>query len=101
MTDVTKITARTGQEFNIDLQARPQGGYMWEYVQPIQPLNQVVKNIGQSIEPLPGMAGCIQRFEFVSTAVKNDVAMLQFVYKRSWEDKPLQSRTFQITVQPH
>ena len=97
-TDPDKIIhVRVGQEFTISLNTNPTTGYDWEYISVnewIQPLDTTYQadNTG-----LIGSGGTdIFRFK----AHGQGKAVLDFVYKRSWETTSIEQKTFIVEVSP-
>ena len=95
-TDPDKIIrVRVGQEFTISLKANPTTGYDWEYAgvyEWIQPLDKTYQadNIG-----LVGSGGT-DYFRF--KAHGQGTAILDFVYKRSWEATSIEQKGFTVEV---
>jgi predicted secreted protein len=79
--------------FHLDLNARPQGGFMWVLSEYCISSDIVVlqnKNI-----PEPGYNGLLQQFYF--KIINHGTFDITFNYKRSWETHPIKSVTYSVT----
>ena len=89
------MTVSPGVEFTINLDAKPQTGFLWE-LRGKESVPQI-KSIGETCVPKPGYAGCEQQFHFVSGLEPADT-LISFVYKRSWEETPLRTAIYNVIV---
>jgi inhibitor of cysteine peptidase len=97
-TDPDKIVhVKVGQEFTIELKANPTTGYDWECTSVyewIQPLDKTYQSDNT------GLVGSGGEDIFRFKAHGQGKAMLDFVYKRSWETTSLEQKSFTVEVSP-
>jgi predicted secreted protein len=89
----THVSARTGQEFKIELQTYPGSGAMWRYASSEGP--QLISKTTQTLEDNIG-AAAIQVF-----TLRGDNPgsyHLIFELKRSWEPSPRDRKEIQVEV---
>ena len=89
-----KIKSQVGKIIKIALESNPSTGYEWipkfdeEYL-------QLIKKEFQSSSERLGVGG-IENFEY--EPLKSGETTLQMVYKRSWEKKVLDQKTYKIQI---
>jgi inhibitor of cysteine peptidase len=95
-TDPNKIIrVRVGQEFTISLKANPTTGYDWECISVYEWIQPLGKTYQADKTGLVGSGGTdIFRFK----AHGPGKAVLDFVYKRSWETTSIEQRSFTVEV---
>lgn len=89
------IRVKVGQEFTIALKANPTTGYDWEYVgvyEWIQPLNKTYQTDNT------GLMGSGGTDVFIFKTHGQGKAVMDFVYKRSWETTSAEQKSFTVEV---
>ena len=97
-TDPDKIIrVRVGQEFTISLKANPTTGYDWECISVYEWIQPLDKTYQADNTGLVGSGGT-DNFHF--KAHGQGTAILDFVYKRSWEATSIEQNGFTVEVSP-
>ncbi len=91
------IEVKVGQEFIIALESNPTTGYSWQ----AEFDDSVLKLVESKYERTPAEEGMVgvggtQSFEF--QALKEGKAEVTMIYKRSWEESPIESKVFTINI---
>ena len=95
-----------GKSFEIELEGNPTTGYTWNLAETNQPNDPYIKFIGEEYQqqhqlggPIILGSGGIFKFQFdVEPSCPAGYQMqLVFLYKRSWEPDPIETRTYCIT----
>ena len=86
---------RVGQQFDIDLEAMPGAGYMWEIAQPVDE----IELISQKVVSISKEIGGISTQRFVLVAHQPGSYTLEFQLKRRWEKAPVRTSLFSIHVE--
>ena len=98
------VRARLGTTFVVSLREQPATGYRWEAAGG-SAAGTVVDPVGTAEVPVPdnpdpdaASPGRQISREFTYTAVKQGRGTLRFEYSRPWEDKPINTKTFDVMV---
>ena len=83
-----------GQEFNIDLEAIPGGGYSWG----VDHIPDAIELISQSVTSVSKEIGGNSMQRFIFSARQNGTYSLNFELKRSWEKQAVKTASFTIRV---
>ena len=90
----TERIVSIGQAFTIDLEAIPDGGYLWGIVQKPTELELIGQEVLAISKDIGGNS--IQRFTL--SAQRAGIYSLTFELKRSWEKQPVKTALFMIRV---
>ncbi len=89
------IHVKVGEEFIIELKSNPTTGYSWEYTGVYEWI-QVMDKTYETDTPVLTGSGGTDIFTFKANS--EGTAMLDFVYKRSWETTSAEQKTFTVEV---
>jgi predicted secreted protein len=94
--DTTRIRARIGESFVLELPSRATSGYVWRLTR----APEVAALREERVRPAGAGLGAAwkQEFEFVATAAGEGALVLQ--YKRSWEAAAREELAVTIAVEP-
>ena len=92
------INIGTNQEFIIALDSNPTTGYSWQASYDESVLELVGKSYEMGEEAKQGVvgAGGVEYFQF--KALKAGKTEITLVYKRPWEDEPIDQKIFTIII---
>ncbi len=76
-------------EFTITINENPTTGYMWEYK--IIDENSIEYVSDNYIEPNTNLIGAGGKREFIFRTLKNSTTLIEFNYKRSWENESIET----------
>ncbi len=93
--EITESVEVLNKEFILTLDSNPTTGYNWEA--------QFDKNIlelkEKTFEPSPtGLIGAGGKEKFVFIPVKTGETTIKLMYKRPWEDKPIEEKKFRFKI---
>jgi predicted secreted protein len=91
------ISASPSQEFEIVLEGIPTAGYRWVLVNPFEAA-EVIQELGHEWQSSTSLVGGPAREHFRFRAVAEGEVKLRFHYRRPWEDKAREERTFAVRV---
>jgi inhibitor of cysteine peptidase len=91
------ISADPGQEFEIVLEGIPTAGFSWMLVHPLEAAG-VIQELGHEWQPSTSLAGGPAQEHFRFRALAEGEVELRFQYRRRWEDKAREARTFAVRV---
>lgn len=91
--DITIIQAELNEPFNITLDSNPTSGYNWtvDFNHKILKEGKESYSIGQ-----PEIIGSSGRQIFTFTPIQEGQTEISAVYKRPWEDRVADKRTFRV-----
>ena len=92
------INIGTNQEFIIALDSNPTTGYMWQESYNGSMLELVEKHyeMGEKAEQGAVGAGGVEYFQF--KALKTGTTEITLVYKRPWEEEPIDQKVFTVNI---
>lgn len=92
-----QIEVPLGETFEVGFQALAPAGYTW-HLDPVQG-GESVEYVRESWEPPPARTvGGPSRQVFQFRAVRPGIQRIRFVYRRSWEAEPKESRQVLVRV---
>jgi inhibitor of cysteine peptidase len=91
------ISVSQGQEFEIVLEGIPTAGFSWVLVHPLE-VAEVIQELGHEWQPSTSLVGGPAREHFRFRALAEGEVKLRFQYRRPWEDKAREERTFAVRV---
>jgi len=91
------LSANLKKPFTIVVESNPTTGYSWSAKFDSSRLRLKSSSYRKPSEPMPGAGG---KQVFVFVPLKEGRAEVVLKYQRSWEKKPVRTRTYEIRVAP-
>ena len=92
------IDVHVGQQFIIALESNPTTGYQWEVQFDDSLLKLAESKFEPSEEAKSGTLGAGGRQKFTFKGLRQGKTCVTLVYKRPWEEHPIQQRIFTVHI---
>lgn len=88
------IEVQKNERFTIELDSNPTTGYRWEANYDKNSIELIRQRFELSSERIG--AGGKEKFDFI--ALRNGETKMDMTYKRSWEDRPIETKSFIVRI---
>ena len=89
-----QIVAKKGEVFAIELEGNPTTGYEWQ----LELETGAIKSVDQEYQAAGQGLGAGGRERFRLKAIKPGDTVVRAIYKRPWEQEPIEEKKFKIHI---